>query len=336
MTYRRIAVLGSSSFSGSHFVRYALDAAPDAQVLGISRANEPEAVFLPYRYRRPTPDRFRFVQADVNNDGDRLIGELLAFQPDLVVNYAAQGEVRNSWRWPEQWFQTNCMGVVKVAQALKGAPWLQRYVAISTPEVYGSTAPDLKESNSSFSPSTPYAASKLAGDLFLIALLKEGSLPVTFVRSANVYGPHQQLFRIIPKTILSLRTGKKIPLHGGGRGRRAFLHIVDACDATWRAATIGRVGEVYHQAPQGGVVSIADLVRTICDRLGASFDDSTVVEEANFGQDAMYSLDASKSREELGWTATTSLAQGVDQTVQWVDDNLDVLQKLPWDYVHRA
>ncbi len=335
MTFQRVAVLGSNSFSGSRFVRHVLDALPGADVLGISRAPEYDPVFLPYRAHPDAARRFRFERIDLNEDGDRAVLELLAFRPDLVVNFAAQGEVRNSWRWPEQWFRTNCLAVVRVANALKGQAWLKRYIAISTPEVYGSTAPDLKESNTAFSPSTPYAASKLAGDLFLIALLKEGSLPVTFVRSANVYGPHQQLFRIIPKTILSLRTGKKIPLHGGGRGRRAFLHIADACDCTLRAATIGRVGEVYHQAPDGGVVSIADLVRLICERLGASFDDSTMIEDANFGQDAMYSLDAGKARAELGWVAQTPLERGVDDTVRWIDDNLDQLARLPWDYVHQ-
>ncbi len=334
MTYQRVAVLGSNSFSGAHFVNHVLGAST-AQVLGISRAPEYDDVFLPYRYRRPKPARFTFAQIDLNNDPERAVEALYDFEPDLVVNFAAQGEVRNSWKWPEQWFQTNCISVVRIAQALKNKTWLKRYIAISTPEVYGSTAPDIKESNSAFSPSTPYAASKLAGDLFLIALLKEGSLPVTFVRSANVYGPHQQLFRIVPKTILSLRMGQKLTLHGGGRSQRAFLHIQDACDGIWRAAHQGGVGEVYHQAPEGGVVSIADLVRMICARLGASFEDSTIVEAENFGQDAMYSLNAEKARRELQWSPSRSLSEGVDETVQWIDDNLEQLRRLPHDYVHQ-
>jgi dTDP-glucose 4,6-dehydratase len=334
VTYQRIAVIGSNSFSGSHFVHHVLGATT-AQVLGISRSPEYDTVFLPYRYQREPPARFRFAQLDMTIEGERLIQELHAFEPDLVVNFAAQGEVRNSWRWPEQWFQTNCLSIVRLAQALKGKPWLRRYIAISTPEVYGSTAPNLVESNSTFSPSTPYAASKAASDMFLIALLKEGSVPVTFVRSANVYGPHQQLFRIIPKTILSMRLGKKIPLHGGGRGRRAFLHIQDACECTLRAATIGRVGEVYHQAPNGEVISIADVVRMICHRLGTSFEDSTILDDENYGQDAMYSLDATKARMELGWHAKRSFVQGIDETVTWIDDNLTTLRNLRMDYVHK-
>ena len=330
---KRVAVLGSNSFSGSHFVDHALRTG--AEVLGVSRSPEYDARFLPYRYHREPPARFRFAQIDLNENGDEAVAALDEFRPDIIVNFAAQGEVRNSWKWPEQWFNTNCLAVVRVAQALKGKEWLKRYVAVSTPEVYGSTGADLKETNSSFSPSTPYAASKLAGDLFLLALLKEGSLPVTFVRSANVFGPHQQLFRIIPKTILAVRTGERIPLHGGGRGRRAFLHIADACDCTWRAATVGRVGEVYHQAPDGGVVSIADVVKLICDKLGASFEASTSMEQANFGQDAMYSLDASKARSELAWLPARTLADGVDETIAWIDENFDFLKNLSREYVHQ-
>ncbi len=331
----RVVVLGSNSFSGAHFVHHLLEHV-GAEVLGISRSPEPGRVFLPYRYQNEQPAGFRFLQADLNQDMERTVDAITSFGPTVVVNYAAQGEVRNSWKWPAQWFRTNALAVVELAQALKTWGRLERYVAISTPEVYGSTPDGLKENNEHFSPATPYAASKLAGDLFLMTLDKEGSLPVTWVRSANVYGPHQQLFRIIPKTILTLRDGGRLPLHNRGQTRRAFLAMEDAAAGTWLAATQGEAGGVYHLAPEDGVLTIGELVRSICDALGCDFDASTELVDENFGQDALYHLDAARARDELGWRCKVSLDEGVASTVRWIDDNLEQLRGLPRHYEHKV
>ena len=144
MHIHKVLVLGSNSFTGGHFVNYLLENT-DADVIGISRSAEYNPLFLPYLYRKEKSARFRFHQLDVNKDTEKIIQIIEEEKPDVVVNYSAQGEVRNSWKWPEQWFETNCLGVVKIAQALVGKEWLKRYVSISTPEVYGSTEQNLQE-----------------------------------------------------------------------------------------------------------------------------------------------------------------------------------------------
>jgi len=327
----KIAVLASNSFTGSHFVDYALE--NGAEVIGISRSDEYDDIFLPYRYKKEAKN-FTFHKLDLNKDFDKVMQILNKEEPDVIVNYAAQGEVRNSWKWPEQWFKTNCMSIVNLGNALKEKKYLKKYVAISTPEVYGSTEKNLKE-NFNYYPSTPYAASKVSGDIFLFTLFKKYNFPVVMTRSANVYGIHQQLYRIIPRTIIYLKLGKKLELHGGGKSIRSFIHARDTSDAVWKVINSEKNGEVYHLAPEGEDISIKDLVKMICDMMGHKFEDSVDLVEENFGQDAMYSLDSTKARKELGWKPKVSLKEGIKETIQWIEDNWDKIKKQPLDYVHK-
>ena len=329
---KKIAVIGSNSFTGSHFVDYALKNT-DAEIIGISRSPEYSPMFLAYLYKKNRPKRFSFHQLSLNDNLKEIIELLDKKKPDAVVNYAAQGEVRNSWKWPEQWFQTNCIAIVKLANILKDRDYLKRYIAISTPEVYGSTA-KRKLENFNFCPSTPYAASKLAGDLFLLTLFKRYNFPIIITRSANVYGVHQQIYRIIPRAIIYLKLGKKIQLHGKGKAIRSFINIKDMADGTWKCITHGKNGEVYHFAAENGEISIRDLVKMICGIMGYDFESSIEDMEENFGQDAVYSLDSTKSLKELGWMPTISLKEGIEQTINWIEENWEEIKKMPFEYIH--
>jgi dTDP-glucose 4,6-dehydratase len=331
----KYAVIGSNSFSGAHFVDFLLEQKEVSSVIGISRSKEYVREFLPYRYKKDPGSMFQFHGVDLNKDNEKICALLDEYRPDYVVNFAAQGEVRNSWKWPEQWFQTNAMGILQLTNHLAQKHKLKKYVAISTPEVYGATGPDIKESHN-YHPSTPYAASKLAGDAFLFALNKHYSFPVSFTRAANVYGPHQQLFRIIPKTMIQILSGKKLDLHGHGRSVRSFIHMQDVAKATYLVATDGKPGEVYHIAPQGEGYKIADVVAMICRMMGKKFEDSVNLMSENFGQDAMYSLNSEKIRKELNWSNQISLEQGINETLTWIQDNWDFIKTQPADYIHKS
>jgi len=331
--FSKVLVLASNSFTGAHFVDHLLRNT-DARVLGLSRSPEYDQTFLPYRYNSSfDEERFTFERCDVNKDFERIVELSDRFEPDLVVNYAAQGEVRNSWKWPEEWYETNTLSVVRLSEALKERDYLKRYVSISTPEVYGNTGLDTVE-NETYRPSTPYSVSKLAGDLHLQVLEKRNGFPVVFTRAANLYGIHQQLYRIIPRTIIYQKIGKTLTLHGGGATERAFIHARDVASATLLAAERGGSGEVYHVAPKGELRSIASVVRLICEMMGKRFEDAVEMVDENFGQDARFSLDASKARKELGWAPEVSFEQGVEETIRWINDNWFTISKQSLDYVH--
>ncbi len=158
----KIAVIGSNSFSGAHFVDYAID--KGAEIIGISRSPEPSQVFLPYK-RKPASS-FRFYPLDLNHDLDEIMKIMQDFQPEYVVNFAAQSMVGESWQYPEHWFQTNIVAMVKLHDKLRRCEFLKKYAHVSTPEVYGSCEGLVRE-NTSYNPSTPYAVSRAAADMSL-------------------------------------------------------------------------------------------------------------------------------------------------------------------------
>ena len=326
-----VFVIASNSFTGAHFIDLLLN--KGYRVVGVSRSKEYPPLMLPYCYRSNNKN-FTFHQLDVNKQLEEIIGLIDNEEPEIVANFAAQGEVRNSWKFPEQWYQTNCMATVSLTNELRSRDYIKKYVTSSTPEVYGSSEKNIIE-NHNYLPSTPYAASKLAGDLHLITLFKHYQFPVVFTRSANVYGIHQQLYRIIPRTIIYLKLGKLIKLHGHGNAVRSFVHIRDVVDATLRVVEKGIDGEIYHVSSEREEISIKLLVQMICEMMDCDFNDSVKLIDENYGQDAIYSLNSNKIRNQLGWKPQISLEEGILEMIKWTDDNWDSIINMPLEYIHK-
>jgi len=322
-------VIGSNSFSGASFVDYLLQQGHD--VIGISRSVEPIPAMLPYKWRDHS--RFHFHQLDLNRDTDAIAQAIDDARPDYVFNFAAQSMVAESWRRPQDWYQTNVVANVKLHDRLRQFSFLKKYIHVSTPEVYGSCEGSVRE-NAPYNPSTPYAVSRAACDMSLMSFFKAYKFPVVFTRAANVYGPGQQLYRIIPRTILFIRLGRKLPLHGGGTSVRSFIHIRDVADGTWRAAEHGMPGEVYHlSTPQ--LVSIRELVENICAKLSVPFENQVEMVGERLGKDPAYILDSTKARQTLGWKNEVDLSHGIDECIAWVDRHFAELKQQQFDYVHK-
>lgn len=323
-------VIGSNSFSGGWMVDTLLARRPKSPIVGISRSPEKGEFFLPYKMR---PSRnFHFYQLDILRQTKKIIALLDEIKPDYIINFAAQGEVTTSWEYPDQWYETNALAVVKLAQALKEKSYLKRYVHISTPEVYGSCK-NAKEDHP-LNPSTPYAASKASGDLFLFTLVKQYHFPLVMIRSTNVYGKHQQLYRIIPRTIIFLKMNKKIPLHGGGRAIKSYLHIQDVTNGIFEAMHEGKKGSIYHFSPKSSI-SVRNLVKRVCMSMGKDFSRVITEVKERPGQDSRYIINSSKARKELDWKPSVSLTKGLKEVIQWIEENYQKIKTYPLDYVHR-
>jgi len=186
-----------------------------------------------------------------------------------------------------------------------------------------------------FNPSTPYAASKAAADMLLETYRRQFSFPLLTVRATNVYGARQQLFKVIPRSVLYLKSGKRIPLNGGGQAVKSYIHIRDVSRGELAILQAGRAGEIYHLSPDRGI-AVRDVVATICQRMGAHFDEAVEVVGERPGQDAAYVIDSNKARGELGWSPTIDFATGIDQVVRWVEEYWDTLRNESWNYEHRA
>lgn len=326
----KITVIGSNSFSGASFVKHCLE--QNYVVQGISRSKEFPSVFLPYKWKVSNAN-FHFVEGDLNLNLSQISKSIQSFEPSIIVNFAAQGMVAESWQNPLHWFETNVLGHIGLHQIIKDFTFIKKYVHISTPEVYGTCSGVISE-DAPYNPSTPYAVSKAACDMSLKTFFNNYKFPVVWTRAANVYGPGQALYRIIPKTILSILLGKKLPLHGGGHSSRSFIHMQDVSNATLKIAIEADPGNIFHISTYN-FITIRSLVEKICNKLDVSFQDVAEITEDRPGKDSAYTLGSDKLRKQLNWKEEIDLDQGLDETISWVKENLAELRTLPDYYIHK-
>ena len=331
MSRRPFVVIGSNCFTGAHIVD-ALLADPKNKVVGIGRAAEPAPFYLPYK-NRPTVKNFEFRRMDLVTGMRELLGFLDAREPAVVINAAALSEVALSNESPVEYFETNTAAVVALADHLRRKKWLERYVHVSSAEIFGS-CPGSASETTLFNPSTPYAVSKAAADLYLNTLIKNFDFRALIVRSTNVYGRHQQLFKIIPRAVIHVKTGKLIELHGGGAAVKSFVHVRDVVDGLLLALEKGRTG-TYHFTSRNDR-TVADVVGDVCRLMGRAFEDCAKAVGERLGQDSAYVLDCRKARRELGWRPRVSFEDGVRETIDWIEDNWAAVRAQPHVYVHRV
>lgn len=324
-----ILVLGSNSFSGASFCRHLLN--QEQEVIAVSRSPEPIDALLPYKWQDNS--KLQFKQLNLNHHLDEIEALVDRHKIGKVYNFAAQSMVAQSWEQPEHWFMTNVVSTVKFHNKLRNKDFLSRYIHISTPEVYGNCN-GLVEEHKNYQPSTPYAVSRAAADMSLHSFSDVYDFPVVFTRAANVYGEGQQLYRIIPRTIMYILLGKKLQLHGGGHSTRSFIHIDDVSSATQAIGDKGTNGEIYHISTER-MITIRHLVELICEKMAVSFDQLCEVADERLGKDFAYLLDSSKVRNDLNWRDEISLEVGIERTIDWVKANFDQLASTPLDYIHK-
>lgn len=330
MKKKKFFVIGSNSFSGASFVDLALT--NGFTVFGLSRSTSPNNVFLQYSNNKFKEENFKFYQLDLNKNVDEIMQLIMQEQPQYIINYAAQSMVAESWRYPEQWFMTNAVSTSVLFNKLKDCKFLKKYVHVTTPEVYGSCSGFIGE-DTPYNPSTPYAASRAAGDMSLKTFVQNYQFPAVSTRAANVYGPGQKLYRIIPRAVLYIKQGKKLQLHGGGHSERSFIHIDDVSQATLKIALGGMIGETYHISTKSSI-TIRNLVDMICTKMGVDFNNCVEIVDDRPGKDAAYLLNSVKIRDSLDWSDSISLESGIDNVISWVDANIEILEKEIDHYVH--
>ena len=324
-------VIGANSFSGSAFVKLLLK--KNAEVVGTAR-NNINSVFIPYKQDiKIKNNKLKIYKIDINKDFEKLCIIINKFKPNFVINFAAQGMVAESWLNPIDWYQTNIMAQVRLIDFLKNNHSIEKYIHVTTPEVYGDIK-NWKKESMNFNPTTPYSTSRSCLDWHLYNYFKNYEFPVIFTRSANVYGECQQLFRIIPKTIISIRKKIKLNLLGGGKSYRSFIHIDDAMNATYKIIKKGKIGNTYHISNYN-LISIKNLVIKICQLMEYDYYNLTNVTEERMGKDKSYKLDSNKIRTELNWNDKIELEEGLQRVIKWVDKNFKSLSRLNLNYIHK-
>jgi dTDP-glucose 4,6-dehydratase len=327
-----VIVIGSNSFSGSHFVDLLLK--KNFKVFGVSRSKEYNSVFLPYKNNKNI-NFFKFYKKNLTNNNDQkfIINLIIKNKISYVVNFASQGMVSESFLNPHDWYRTNTLSQIDFFEQLKKIN-LKRYVHITTPEVYGENI-NLLDEKTHFNPSTPYAISRACADFHLKAICKYYNFPVVFTRAANVYGPHQQLYRIIPKSIMMMLLSKKINIHGGGKSVRSFVHIKDVSEGYFRVMKKGVIGGTYHLSTNE-FISIKSLVHKIAKLLNKDFDKHTIMDKyERLGKDSAYKLSSKKIYRELGWRPNIKIHDGIMDTINWIKNDFNRLKRKELEYIHK-
>lgn len=227
-------------------------------------------------------------------------------QADIVVNFACESLVAESWLNPQLWLQTNVLDTMKTIEEVRAMD--ARFVHVSTPEVYGHTPAAVREGHA-FNPSTPYAVSRAAADMMIAAYVKAYGFPAIITRTANIYGMGQPEHRFIPHAFKTLREGKPLMLDGGGDTVRGWLHVRDACEATYLLCKSGTLGETYHIAPRE-VLTVHALGTMICTQLGLNGIERLVGRPDRLGKDTAYIMNSDKLRA-LSWSERITIKEGL-------------------------
>lgn len=331
MTGKKYAILGGGGSFGIHSAFYLLDHANPAKVIGIGRNPLRQSAFSLDVDKRAG---YEYHAYHITHELDLLLELLDREKPEIIINFAAQGEGAVSWKHSWRFFETNSMALARLCEELMKRDWLERFIQIGTSEMYGSVDYAAAE-DEPIKPSSPYAASKVAFDMYLMSVSRFLKFPMNILRPSNAYCPGQLLHRIVPKAILCGLLGEKLPLHGGGRAEKSYIHARDLARAIHLVAEKGALGTVYNVGP-AEPTSIRRVVELCAAAVNVPFEDLCTVTGDRLGQDSRYWLDSSAIKRDLGWEPEIGWQEGLAEMVGWARTNLDELKTVPRDYTLRS
>lgn len=305
---RRYLVTGGAGFIGSNFVRFILDAEPDASVTNLD--------LLTYAGVKATVDelnrdpRHKFILGDIRDAN--LVDQMMA-DHDVVVHFAAESHVDRSIQGPSIFLETNVVGTGVLMDAARRHD-VDRFIHVSTDEVYGSVEEGFALENARLEPSSPYSASKAGSDLLVQSYGVTFDYQAIVTRCTNNYGPYQFPEKVIPLFVTNLLDGKKVPLYGEGRNERDWLHVRDHCAAIHLLVEEGTPGETYNVGANAQLSNL-ELTRKILDEF--DLDDGWIERVPDRpGHDMRYAVDSSKLRS-LGWQPAHSFDEWLQDTIEW-------------------
>jgi dTDP-glucose 4,6-dehydratase len=328
---KKYLVLGGGGSFGIHTSFYLLDHAEPGKVIGVGR-NPLRS--KPFSLGIETRENYEYHARHVTYELDLLLELLDSEKPEVIINFAAQGEGAVSWKNSWRFFETNSMALARLCEELMKRDWLERFIHIGTSEMYGSVDHPTRE-DEPIKPSSPYAASKVAFDLYLMSIHKHLGFPMNIIRPSNAYCPGQLLHRVIPKAVWCGLTGNILPLQGGGRAEKSYIHARDLARAVHMVSEKAPLGRIYNAGPKDPT-SIREVVERTAKALNISFEKLCEVTDDRLGQDSRYWLDSSLIKSEVGWEPNIEWEEGLDEMVSWGRRYLEDIRHLPTNYVMRG
>lgn len=317
-----LLITGGCGFIGSNFIRYILNKYPSYNIINLDKltyaGNRENLKEIEY------DNRYGFVQGDICNS--KLVDSIVHHNIDAIINFAAESHVDRSIENSRIFVETNILGTQTLLDAALRYK-IDRYIQISTDEVYGSLGKEgfFKESTP-LSPNSPYSASKTSADLLTMSYYKTYGLPVLITRCSNNYGPYQYPEKLIPLFITNLLDNKKVPLYGDGLNVRDWIHVEDHCSAVDTVLHRGLVGEIYNIGGNCEKTN-REITETILRKLDKSNNYIEYVED-RLGHDRRYAVDCCKLKNELIWAPKWDFNKGIEYTISWYMENEDWWRKL--------
>ena len=333
-------VTGCAGFIGTTFVHYMLSRYTDIRIINLDALTY--AGNLENLKDLEDDERHTFVHGNIC-DRDLVEKLITGYDPDFIINFAAESHVDRSIAGPEIFVTTNVMGTVNLLQRTKDAwydpgqkTWKRgkKYIQVSTDEVYGALGPEgFFTENTPLDPHSPYSASKASADYFVKAYHDTYGMPVNITRCSNNYGMYQFPEKLIPLMINNAKEHRPLPVYGDGLQIRDWLFVEDHCKAIDLVASGGRPGEVYNIGGHNERTNIF-IVQTIISQLSEKLHDPDINEslirhvEDRLGHDRRYGIDPSKIRTELGWYPETPFETGIVKTIDWYLANQEWMKRV--------
>ncbi|MGI9546560.1 MAG: dTDP-glucose 4,6-dehydratase [Flavobacteriaceae bacterium] len=327
---KTILITGGAGFIGSNFVRYLYDKYSAYRFIVLDALTYAGNVKnLPVDINDGSDERLAFWYGNVRN------GELvdtLVSQSDVVVHFAAESHVTRSIYDNYLFFETDVLGTQVVANAiLKYNETLERFIHISTSEVYGSAMSEKMDEQHPLLPMSPYASATCGADRLVYSYWATYGLPAIIVRPFNNFGPYQHLEKAVPRFITSCLSGEPLTVHGDGSAARDWLFVQDHCEALDRILHIERdkvIGEAINLG-SGRHINLLDIAKAVQNAMQPLKSPIQFVGERP-GQVFRHTCDASKAKTILGWQPRVSFEQGLDHTIQWYRDHEDWWRPQVW------
>ncbi len=313
----RLLVAGGSGFIGSNFIHRMLSEYPKANILNYDKltySGNQENLFDVINNAH-----YQFVQGDIA-DRVALTKAFNDFKPDYVINFAAETHVDKSIHiGSEEFIRTNVWGVFNILELIKeSGSQIEKYVQVSTDEVYGSLPLDSKDrftEETPFAPNVPYAATKAGGDMLCRAYHSTWKVPVVVTHCSNNYGPYQYPEKLIPFFVLRMLENKTLPMYGDGKNVRDWIHVSDHCEALELVLFRGESGQVYNIGADNELNNL-QIAKMMLEHFGKDESQIEFVHDRP-GHDRRYAIDARKIEETLGWKPRTDFKKAFHETIDW-------------------
>ena len=307
----KLFVTGAAGFIGSNYVRHVLETTDDEITVFDALTYAGNRASLADLEDNP---RFSFIHGDIC---DRKAVEASLPGHQTVVHFAAESHVDRSIADPDAFIRTNCDGT-NVLCDVAGKAEVERFLHISTDEVYGSIDEGSFTETDPLDPRSPYSAAKAGSDLIALSHYTTHALPVVVTRSSNNYGPYQFPEKLIPLFTTNLLDGNQVPVYGDGKNVRDWCHVADNCAGVDLVLRKGVTGEIYNIGA-GNEFTNLELTYALLELTGCDESMITWVDD-RLGHDRRYSIDISKATA-LGWVQQHSFEDGLADTVRWYTDN---------------